>query len=142
MPDPHAPPPSLWECMRIHAGIPAEVVAELRGRLEAAHKPLGQVLLGQRLLTETQLTELLTAQIRHPHVRLGELAIRAGHCTEIDVDRALEIQRRTSPHPVQVILEARPVPAADLARGLARYVDVLEGLVRAQAQRLDELQPG
>jgi hypothetical protein len=68
-------------------------------------------------------------QAAEPHLLLGELAVREGLCKEKHVQEALRIQRETSPHVLDRLLDEEGCDPARLCRVLVRYVRQLEARV-------------
>ena len=98
----------------------------LRGRVRDGWMPIGRILRQRGHISMSQLMDLLQMQTQEPHLRLGELAVREGHCTEEDTVVALLIQRESSPHPLEVLLAEVPFDTDRLCRALLRYVRSLE----------------
>ncbi|MCS6800057.1 MAG: response regulator [Myxococcota bacterium] len=59
---------------------------------DTKRKPLGKILLAQRLVTPEQLEEVLRAQRRNPGQRLASTAARMGRIRELDLIKALSEQ--------------------------------------------------
>ena len=88
--------------------------------------PFGKILKQRGRLTMTQLMSLLEQQNESPELLLGELAVRAGYCTEEDVYEALRVQREISPHPLEVLVREVAVDRERLIAVFIRYVRRIE----------------
>jgi hypothetical protein len=84
-----------------------------------------------------QMTRLLEMQTSEPHLRLGELAVREGFCTEEDVREAMRLQREASPHALEVFLSEVPCDKDQFIQALIRYVRHLEGRTAASPLRAE-----
>lgn len=73
-----------------------------------------------------QLMDILQVQTAEPHLRVGEIAVRQGLCTEDDVREVLRIQRETSLHPLEVLLGDPGCDRDRLLKGVVKYVRLLE----------------
>lgn len=98
----------------------------LAGRVRDSWIPLGKILRQQGSLSMGQLMDLLQEQANAPHLRLGDLAVKLGICTQDDVERALRIQRESSPHVIDLIVREGHCDADRLCRVVSRYVRRLE----------------
>lgn len=98
----------------------------LAARVRDGWIPLGKILRQQGSITMGQLMDLLQEQASSPHSRLGELAVRLEMCSQADVNRALQTQRETSPHLIDLLAREGHCDPDRLCRSLARYVRRLE----------------
>lgn len=105
----------------------------LAARVRDSWIPLGKILRQQGSISMGQLMDLLQEQANAPATRLGDLAIRLGMCTQDDVERALRIQRESSPHLIDLLVREGHCDADRLCRVLSRYVRRLEERVGAPA---------
>lgn len=88
--------------------------------------PLGQILVRHKIISIQDLLKSLTYQDDHPDAPVGELCVRNGFCTQEQIDAALELQSRSAPHSLLVLLNAFGVSNGDLLRAIAEYVANLE----------------
>jgi hypothetical protein len=100
---------------------------KIRTQVQESWLPIGKILRQRGRITMDQMTRLLVLQTSEPHLRLGELAVREGFCTEEDIREALRLQREASPHALEVFLSEAPCDKDQLIQVLVRYVRYLEG---------------
>lgn len=105
----------------------------LSARVRDSWIPLGKILRQQGSISMGQLMDLLQEQANSPTTRLGDLAVQLGMCTQEDVERALRIQRESSPHVIDLLVREGHCDAERLCRVLSRYVRRLEDRVGAPA---------
>jgi len=118
----------FWESLATSGVLARRLVEELRSRwTPESWRPVGEVMIREGLLTVRQASALLAMQTDEPSMRLGDLAVRECLCTGEELERALEVQRRTCPGPVELLLEDERVRGEDLVGALLRYVRFLEG---------------
>jgi hypothetical protein len=110
--------------------LAAEVLDRLEARSNEAVMPLGVILRQRGKLTMAQLVELSHMQSGNPRMRLGELAVKQGWCTEADVEEALAQQRRRM-HLLDLVTVEEGCDSSALVRALVRYVKLLEDRVAA-----------
>jgi len=101
----------------------------VRARVRDAWIPIGKILRQRGHLTMGQLMDLLQMQTAEPHLRLGELAVRQGFCTEEDVQEILRVQRDTSVHPLEVLLAEVDCDRERLLKVLVRYIRQIEARI-------------
>jgi len=89
--------------------------------------PLGTILVKHGVLSMGELAALLELQARAPQMRLGELAVREGYCTQAEVDDAVQAQAAATPALTDLLLAEIPAERDQLCRALLRYVSQLEG---------------
>ena len=122
----------FWDSLVASEAFDFELVAELKERwTPESWRPLGEVLLREGYLTMRQLGGLLGMQADEPHMRLGDLAVREGLCSVDAIEAALQLQRRSCPGPIELLLQDRRVDRDDLLDALLVYVRFLEGHVLA-----------
>ncbi len=109
--------------------LAADVLDRLEARSNESVMPLGVILRQRGKLTMAQLIELSHMQSGNPRLRLGELAVKQGWCTDTDVEEALAQQRRV--HLLDLVAGEEGCDSSALARALVRYVKVLEERVAA-----------
>jgi hypothetical protein len=83
----------LWSHLVQRGVIEPSLADYLQRDAREGWVPLGKVLLQEGALSMQQLMALLQKQAIEPELRLGDLAIREGWCTQERVDQALKIQR-------------------------------------------------
>jgi hypothetical protein len=110
--------------------LAAEVLHRLEARSNEAVMPLGVILRQRGKLTMAQLIELSHMQSGNPRMRLGELAVKQGWCTEADVDEALAQQQRRV-HLLDLVTGEEGCDSSALVRALVRYVKLLEERIAA-----------
>jgi hypothetical protein len=126
----------LVTCLREENVLPADVLERLASRSNEMVMPLGVILRQRGKLTMAQLIELVHMQSAKPGLRLGELAVSQGWCTEADIDEALAVQKR-SVHLLDLVLAEEGCNASLLVRALVRYAKLLEermGAIEASAR--------
>ena len=120
----------FWECLVQAGTLDEDLVKELK---EAWHPdawtPLGKILVDQGILTQVQVANLLALQADEPRMRLGDLAVREGLCSDEDVKRTLDHQRETCPGPIELLMQSGGVGTEELLGTLLTYVRFLEGLL-------------
>jgi hypothetical protein len=109
--------------------ITKSAALSLRNRVREEWVPIGEVLRGQGHLTTNQLMDLVQLQAGEPHLRLGELAVRSGFCTEEEVLEAVVMQRLANPHPLELLLADYPCDREKLWNVVIRYVKQLEARI-------------
>ncbi len=101
----------LRECLDLQRG---EMFQEDPNRTKGrtALRPLGVILVSRGYLTDAQLTELLEAKrqqletlrelrlIEKSELMLGQWLVEMGCCTQLQINKALEIQRKLAEHGV------------------------------------------
>ncbi len=134
MEDPLDAPAEFWKYL-VDAGIlDPELAEEFHSRTDRAWVPLGRILVSGGVLDHDQVTGLLAIQGDEPHLRLGDLAVREGMCTQDQVAEALREQRALSPHPIELLLRDTRVDKRGLLGPLIDYVQWLEGRLHACAE--------
>ena len=106
--------------------ISKSAALEIRNRVHEAWVPIGEVLRGQGLLSTNQLMDLVQMQATEPHLRLGELAIREGYCTDQDVLDAVSMQWEANPHPLEILRADYPCDRDRLLNVVIRYLRQIE----------------
>ena len=106
--------------------ITKSTAISIRNRVQEAWVPIGEVLRGQGHLTTNQLMDLVQMQSTEPHLRLGELAVREGYCTEEDILEAGTLQRDATPHPLEILLADLPCDRERLWNVVIRYLRQVE----------------
>jgi hypothetical protein len=126
MPAPSNLPLGLLD-MLVEEGLTSpSTVAKIRIKAKEAWVPIGKILRQRGHLTMIQLMRILELQTSEPHLRLGELAVREGFCTEEDILEALRLQREASPHALELLLSEVQCDQKQLCRVLIRYIRQLE----------------
>ena len=122
-------PPGLLDLL-VQEGLTTTAIAQkIRNKIRATWVPIGTLLRQRGHLSMSELASLLEIQTAEPHLRLGELAVREGFCTEEDVDEALRLQCAAIPHPVEVLLAEVTCDREELCKVLLRYIRALEARV-------------
>lgn len=103
----------------------------VRSRHRDTWVPLGKILREKGWLQMGQLVELLQLQAKNPGLRLGDIALERGFCTQAQIDDCLRTQRDLSPHVLDLIAGAEGVESEKLIRALGRYVRTLEARIQA-----------
>jgi DNA-directed RNA polymerase subunit RPC12/RpoP len=126
----------LRECLDIQRAEAAAKDAD-RTKGRTAGRPLGVILHSRGYLTDEQLTELLEARQKHIEVLqqlrriesselvLGQWLVQMGCCTQLQVNKALEIQRKLAEQGVtplprlgEILVEQGFVDAAKVQEAL------------------------
>jgi hypothetical protein len=115
----------LVRCLRAENVLPTDVLDRLETRSGDAVMPLGVILRQRGKLTMAQLIELSHMPPGNPRMRLGELAVSKGWCTEEDVDEALAVQERRV-HMLDLVIAEPGFDAVALSRALVGYAKLLE----------------
>jgi hypothetical protein len=92
----------LAELVRAGA-IDAAAAERIGARREASRPRIAHILRERGVLSPSQLLRLVQEQQRSPDVRLGELAVRCGMCTQAQVDEALAEQREREAHVLELV---------------------------------------
>jgi hypothetical protein len=100
---------------------------------------VGNLLRQRGLINARQLLELLQAQVAQPDLRVGDLAIARGYCSESDLAEALRAQRQDVPHVLDLVLADPQCNHEQLCRVLADYVRTLETRNAERSQPAREL---
>jgi hypothetical protein len=111
---------------------------KLRSKVQESWLPIGRILRQRGRLTMDQMTRLLVMQTSEPNLRIGELAVREGYCTEEDIDEALRLQREASPHALEVFLKEVPCDREKVIEVMIRYIRHLEARMAASPLRAEE----
>ncbi len=127
----------FWVFLVRTGSFEEKVIREYRDRHHETWTPLSSLLIEEHVLEMSQVAVLLRKQLREPHMRIGDLAVREGFCSREDVDRMLEHQEERCPHPVDLILGDDRIEAAVAVDALKSYVRHLEGRVDTLQRRLD-----
>jgi hypothetical protein len=119
-------PDELVDLLLNEGVIDGATAAATLERLRDSWVPLGRILRQHNKLSMSQLMELLQLQAGEPHLRLGELAVREGFCSDADVRDALRMQREVSPHLLDMLASDPKVELGKLMQVATRYVRLLE----------------
>lgn len=106
--------------------IDEQAVECVRKRASNERTPIGQILVMQGLLTVRQVMNLLEIQADAPTVRFGELAVRVGYLTTLQLEDALTYQRSHRRHQIEVVFQERLLSKPDLDSAVVGYVQFLE----------------
>jgi hypothetical protein len=109
--------------------ISSSAAIGIRNRIRESWIPLGEVLRQQGNLSTAQLMDLVQMQACEPHFRLGELAVREGLCSERDILDAIQLQRESNPHALEILLSEIECDRERLWRVVIRYVRQIESRI-------------
>ncbi len=125
----------FWGCLVETCDLDEAIIDEYRTTQSRGWSPLGSILLRDGVLSMSQVIALLAIQANEPDVRIGDLAVREGHCTQATIRKALVVQREESPHPIELLMADSRVDKPTLFDGVTSYVRFLEGLVHRMRTR-------
>jgi hypothetical protein len=111
---------------------------KLRSKVQESWLPIGRILRQRGHLTMDQMTRLLVMQTSETNLRIGELAVREGYCTEDDIDEALRLQREASPHALEAFLKEVPCDREKVIEVMIRYIRHLEARIAVPPLRPEE----
>jgi len=123
------PPSGLLDMLVLEGLISVSAAAKIRDKVRESWMPIGKILRQRGHLSMDQMMRLLELQSSEPHLRLGELAVREGWCTEEDVAEALRLQREMSAHPLEVFLSEVRCDRDRLCAVLLRYIRQIESRI-------------
>ncbi len=106
--------------------IDESAVEAVRHRSATERTPIGQILVMRGLLTVRQVMNLLELQSETPTVRFGELAVRVGYLTTLQLEDALRFQRTHRRHQIEIVFQEGLLSKADLDSAVVGYVQFLE----------------
>ncbi len=118
----------LWQLLLEAEILSPAAAEELKQRIIGARPPLGKILCEERFVTVSHIMRLLEIQAEQSHLRIGELAVKHGYCSEVEVDIALRIQRQSTLHPVELLLEDKNIDQTKLGQAALKYIRFLEDL--------------
>ena len=121
-----AAPQSVLDMLIEDGLITPDAAERIQTKVHDAWTPLGEILWKQGHLTRTDLMQLLKLQACEPHLRIGEIAVREGLCTERDILKAIQRQRESSPHQLDLLSEELKGESDRLCKVLIRYIRQLE----------------
>ncbi len=126
----------FWDCLVEAGTLDARLISELKESWNpGSWKPLGEVLIRNKVLTLSQVAGLIGIQADEPNMRLGDLAIREGLCTLEGLADALDEQRRACPGPIEILMRDGDVGSDELLDTLLTYVRFLEGKLLGEKKR-------
>lgn len=111
----------------------------IRRRSKHDRVPIGQLLITEGYCSVRQVMNLVAMQEENPGVRFGELAIRSGHLTSIELDDVLRLQGEYRYHQIEVALQQRLMPKEKLYRLVICYVRYMELEVSDEDEGLVDL---
>jgi hypothetical protein len=129
----------LLDLLQIEGVVTAEHADMMRETLLDSWLSVGNLLRQRGLINARQLLELLQAQVAQPDLRVGDLAVARGYCSESDLAEALRAQRQDVPHVLDLVMADPNCDHANLCRVLADYVRVLETRNAERSQPAREL---
>lgn len=118
----------FWDCLAESEAVDPQLLSELRATWTPdSWQPLGEILIRSGVLTLKQVAGLIGMQATEPHMRIGDLAVREGLCDKEQLRVALEVQRKSCPGPIEVLLQSERVEGEELLDALLKYARFLEG---------------
>jgi len=119
----------FWRFLKDAGVISAPTALEIEQSVRDRWLPVGRILLREKHISVQQMTTLLKLQSEETGMRVGDLAVREGFCTQEDVDAALEVQRESCPHPLTILASDDSIDREALLEALYGYVRHLEGRI-------------
>ncbi|MBV1859931.1 MAG: hypothetical protein KUG77_16080 [Nannocystaceae bacterium] len=98
----------------------------VRYRSAGERTAIGQVLVMRGVLTVRQVMNVLSLQADLPDVRFGELALRAGYLTTVELEEALKFQAAHRRHQIAVVTQDGQLERPELEAAVVAYVHFLE----------------
>ena len=118
---------SFWKILTESGYCNAEVLTQIRSDIESSNwQPLGAILIRSGQITVGQVAGLLSMQTEEPGMRIGDLAVREGHCTPTQIRDALQLQRSQCRMPLENLIESSHLDETQLLHVLAAYLEKLE----------------
>jgi hypothetical protein len=132
MPDAPSPYSGLFPMLVAENLISPFDSARIQKQIRDRWTPIGTILVRQGHLTMSDLAVLLEMQADEPQVRLGDLAVREGYCSEKEIAQAVREQKSAGQSPPE-LLAAELAGREDRAlKILLRYAGQLEARLREQ----------
>lgn len=113
--------------------IDGEAAARVRERAATERSAIGQILVMQGLLSVRQVMNVLEQQADDPGVRFGELALKLGYLTTVQLESALQFQRSHRRHQVAIVRDEGLLRGPELNGAIVGYVQLLE--LQSQAEQ-------
>jgi hypothetical protein len=120
----------LLDLLVEEGAVDRSVADSVRNRHRDTWVPLGKILRQKGFLSMGQLVEVLQLQAKNPGLRLGDIVLERGFCTQAQIDAGMRTQTELSPHVLDLIGEAQGVETDKLVRALGRYVRTLEARIQ------------
>ncbi len=111
-------------------------VSDLARKVGTDCVPLGQILVQHKIISVEDLMQALSFQDADPLAEVAELCVRHGFCDQSEIEAAVQLQGRSAPHGLLVLLNEFGTSNGDLLRGIATYV---AGLERQEATSIVEI---
>jgi len=134
----HSDHAAFWDHLLEVGVLDGDQVQELQRCGSHEWPPLGQFLVQLRIVTVQQIMAALQLQLDDPHLRLGEILVREGHCGSREIDRAIKEQRRHSRHPIELLLERPESQSESFHAALGDYVSMMESRVTRLTDLLEK----
>ncbi|MGH1343635.1 MAG: hypothetical protein ACRBN8_18905 [Nannocystales bacterium] len=99
---------------------------DVRARAASERTPIGQLLVMRGVLSVRQVMTLLELQADLPGVRFGELALRVGYVTTVQLEDALKFQATHRRHQIAIVAQDGQLARPDLDAAVVAYVHFLE----------------
>ncbi|MFT7677888.1 MAG: hypothetical protein ACI8QC_001874 [Planctomycetota bacterium] len=121
------PEQDFWDQVAAHEVLSTEKIEDYHERMcTTSRLPLGALLIKKKFITIRQIMRLLTMQMDEPHMHIGDLAVREGHCTTAQIDVCLSIQQEAQPNPIDQMLRDPDLNQASMLKALTAYIHHLE----------------
>lgn len=106
--------------------IQTEAAESVRSRAMSERTPIGRLLVMRGVLSVRQVMNLLELQADLPGVRFGELGLRVGYVTTVELEEALKYQATHRRHQIEIVDQDGLLAEPDLAATVVAYVQFLE----------------
>lgn len=108
------------------AVIDQERADRIRHRAKTERPQLGQLLITRGFLTVRKVMDLVALQEECPGVRFGELAVRSGCITTLQLEETLNYQKGYRYHQIEIALKEAFVSKETLYQQVIAYVRFME----------------
>lgn len=127
-----SPQAEFWRYLQGAGVIPETTADSFTQDVRDQWMPIGRILLREKALSVPEMHRILALQAEEPGMRVGDLAVREGFCTEEDVQNAIDFQKeQCGEHPLaRLIREVDDIDPDTLLQALYGYVRHLEGRVQ------------
>lgn len=112
--------------------IDDEAAERVRERARTERSAIGQVLVMRGELSVRQVMNVLERQADEPGVRFGELAVRLGYLTTVQLEAALQFQQSHRRHQVTIVRDEGLLRGPELNGAVVNYVQLLELQAKAE----------
>lgn len=121
------PDQEFWDQVAAHEVMSSTKIDEYHKRMcSTSRLPLGALPIKKKFITIRKIMGLLTMQVDEPQLRIGDLAVREGHCTQAQVDVCLAIQQEAEHNPIDEMVQEPELDQKSMLRALAAYIHHLE----------------